>query len=514
MGASYLAFYEKFVSKAKDIFESDEFYQDFMMILRSSQNNFSAYRRLVEKKIDIKWLTEIEKAIPSIDQAIRNPGRYIKQEEEILPIELSRNITPDSIKYLAQHTNLIKKVENGMVIPSHILNIIKEESYETYENRFVNTLLNRLYIFINKRYDKIFESLDDESIASVKMESEIDGFDGENITYKLEVSSTFGEDFIGTNDGKQSVFLRIDRIRRIINEYATTSSFAKAMQGTAYVRPPIMRTNAILKNTDYKKCLELWLFIESYDKVGYEIEISEGQENLNSQYIENLYSVAAFNYAIFRNNIFGKSENEEIERPNKRKAIKPKFIKQIVEDIVDTYDVNEVEFKKVFQVELSKALKTVTHGEAKIVAAIDTALKNEKMRIEFENNVIEKQRLEKAEQEKKKKEKLLKKKQEEKEKLLKKKLKEKEHKKLARENQIALERARREKKKASEKAKREKEKLLFAQKAARQKAKEKEQLAKQKQALKENKSKTVSRSKSNSSKPASTNENKANEEQK
>lgn len=37
------------------------------------------------------------------------------------------------------------------------------------------------------------------------------------------------------------------------------------------MRPPIQRTNVILKNQDFKKALMLWQFIETYDKTGFEV---------------------------------------------------------------------------------------------------------------------------------------------------------------------------------------------------------------------------------------------------
>ena len=50
------------------------------------------------------------------------------------------------------------------------------------------------------------------------------------------------------------------------------SAFAKQMVNSAPVRPPITRTNVILKNPDFKKALVLWQFIESYTKTGFAVE--------------------------------------------------------------------------------------------------------------------------------------------------------------------------------------------------------------------------------------------------
>lgn len=58
---------------------------------------------------------------------------------------------------------MIDKVnEDGTVIPNHLLNVYKEESLNTYENRFICTLITELQRFINKRFEVIFDTSQDE----------------------------------------------------------------------------------------------------------------------------------------------------------------------------------------------------------------------------------------------------------------------------------------------------------------------------------------------------------------
>jgi hypothetical protein len=64
--------------------------------------------------------------------------------------------------------------------------------------------------------------------------------------------------------------------------------FAKEMNNCAPVRPPIQRTNVILKNQDFKKALALWEFLQGYDKDGFEVkpvtQVQEMDEDLKNQY--------------------------------------------------------------------------------------------------------------------------------------------------------------------------------------------------------------------------------------
>ena len=51
-----------------------------------------------------------------------------------------------------KYSELMSKIENGEVTPSKILNVFRDETFLTYENKFINTLLIRLIAFIEKRF--------------------------------------------------------------------------------------------------------------------------------------------------------------------------------------------------------------------------------------------------------------------------------------------------------------------------------------------------------------------------
>jgi predicted component of viral defense system (DUF524 family) len=97
---------------------------------------------------DTSWIDSIEETIPYLDNIIRNPRKFIVQEEDIIPIEKTKKVTQESIKHLAQHTSLIQDVdEDGTVMPLKLLNVYKEETVDLYENRFINSLLINLKVF-------------------------------------------------------------------------------------------------------------------------------------------------------------------------------------------------------------------------------------------------------------------------------------------------------------------------------------------------------------------------------
>ena len=116
----------------------------------------SSLKVQTEKKYvtrDVEWMNLMEEVIPHLDHVFRTPNRFIQNEEEIVKIEQARKVSVETIKHLSKNTNFIQTVEEktGNVIPSKLLNVRKEETYNTYENRLAYTLVQNLKFFINKK---------------------------------------------------------------------------------------------------------------------------------------------------------------------------------------------------------------------------------------------------------------------------------------------------------------------------------------------------------------------------
>ncbi len=124
-----------------DLISEEDEYKGFTKLLSHGQTEIDNYNKKLEKIIDKDWVEFFEDCVIPLDNIVRNPRKFIENNEDIVPISLSRSITTESIKHLAQHTNLISEVKDDTVTPNKILNVSKEESFMTYENRFIYTLL-------------------------------------------------------------------------------------------------------------------------------------------------------------------------------------------------------------------------------------------------------------------------------------------------------------------------------------------------------------------------------------
>ena len=179
--------YEEMIDNLSPELSENKYYQYFYNLLETGNNYCKFFSSKLVKNIDEEWVKAIEEALPALQTVVLNPRKFIEEDREVVNIAMARNISPESIQHLLQHSNMIDQVnEDGTVIPNRILNVFKEESYNTYENRFICTLLLELQQFINKRFNVIFDNSKDERGTFFEMESMIDNYT-ETIDYKLEI---------------------------------------------------------------------------------------------------------------------------------------------------------------------------------------------------------------------------------------------------------------------------------------------------------------------------------------
>ena len=213
---------------------------------------------------DTEWIDIMEDTIRYIDNILRNPNRFIVNEEDIVKIELARRVTVESIKHLSRNTNLIQDYDKktGDVKPSKILNINKEESFNTYENRFIYSLIQNMKGFIaRKKSAGIVES----SIKSHKKFKYVGNvkMGPESVDMSMEMGSNLHSVTSNKDENGFSLAERIERLELKIADL-TNSEVYKTIQKLhiALVTSPIKKTNVILKNVNFQYAVKLWNYMQ------------------------------------------------------------------------------------------------------------------------------------------------------------------------------------------------------------------------------------------------------------
>lgn len=345
--------YEKYTTQVEENLEDDRYFQYLFEMIQAGDNTLQQKNRILHKVVDERWLTIVEEGIDAIFNIVDKPRRFIKTSEEVVPVALAKKITADSVRHLSQNTQFINQNAAGEIEPTKILTVTTEESYDLYENRFVYHLIQRLFTFVDKRTDVIFWSTGDETCNVMSMESKVDDA-YEEISYKVEMTIKNRQSYVENDSDHMDLFKRIDRVRRM-SRTLRQSPFCEIMKGCARVHSPIQRTNLMMKDRDYRKCYQLWQFIESYDEVGYTIEEQDSALQFDEEYLLQMYINFITNYTVFKSLLEGDPRKMTEIATEKRPPVKPKFVKKIEEQIVEDRDIPDVEIRKVFVEEVTQA---------------------------------------------------------------------------------------------------------------------------------------------------------------
>ena len=345
--------YSKYTEGVGYALEEDKYFQYLFEMIQAGDNTLEQKNRILHKVVDERWLTVVEEGIEAIFNIVDKPRRFITTSEEVVPVALAKKITADSVRHLSQNTQYITTNEAGDIMPTKILNVTTEESYDLYENRFVYHLIQRLFAFVDKRTDVIFWSTGDETCNVMSMESKVDDA-YEEISYKVEMTIKNRQSLVENDNDNMDIFKRIDRVRRM-SRVLRTSSFCDIMNGCSRVHSPIQRTNLMMKDPDYRTCYKLWQFIEGYDEVGYTIEEQDSTLQFDEEYLLQMYINMITNYTVFKSLLVSDPRKMSEIEIKKREPVQPKFVKEIKEEIVEDRNIPDVEIRKVFVEEVTQA---------------------------------------------------------------------------------------------------------------------------------------------------------------
>lgn len=249
---SVIKLYEK--NKAK----ADKFNEK----VRSDLNINTNFEKVI---VDYEWLDLMEDTIRYLDNILRNPNRFIVNEEEIVKIELARRVTVESIRHLSKHTNYIQKIEdNGDVKPSKILNINKDESYDTYENRLIYTLIENMKNFVELKKKETLTSSSIKDIKKVEYQGKCN-LGKEKININVSLNTALNSQLDNGVKSDLSIEQRITKLEQDITMLQSTDVYKDLRKKhVARVIPPIKKTNVILKNTNFQYAMKLWDFLQSH----------------------------------------------------------------------------------------------------------------------------------------------------------------------------------------------------------------------------------------------------------
>lgn len=269
-----------------DLYQSDKEKSNVKKFGEKTESTLTVETDRKNTTLDTEWLDVVEGTIQYIDNIFRNPNRFIVNDEEVMKVEQTKKITIETIKHLSKNTNLIQTIdeETGDVTPSKLLNVRKEESYDTYENRLIYTLVQNTRMFIKRRKEELLNSLQisyesEQAVNNKNLQYNAkSSVESEQVQISVNLSSNIDANCETTKEKVEKILGRIETIERKINIACDSEPYRVIdRQHITLIREPIRKTNVVLKNVNFQYAMKLW----SYLKDNYDIGISEEEEHRN-----------------------------------------------------------------------------------------------------------------------------------------------------------------------------------------------------------------------------------------
>lgn len=340
--------YEKFTKSVIRSIGSTEFYEFFMDTVSHARNEFQFSNRKMEKFIDTKWIDALEDSLEGFQHIIENPRNVIREEELIVNVANAKKAGSDVVRHLAQHGALVEKYdyETGEVQPAKLMQKFREDSTELYENRLAFTVLEAAHHFVKLRHDALMEAMSDEFGAKLKVQSDMESA-REQVHVDMFLHIKEKEGLLETDEKNGDAFTRISRIYRMLNSFMNTE-FGKQFAKLNRVKGAVMKTNVLKKNPDYKKIVKLWEFLRQYEDVGYVIQVTEQNPEIDAKLERDIYHTILFQYLILKGYLEDEKDREiPVQGKTRKRKLKPKVVRKIIEELIEDYDLEDVEVRKV-----------------------------------------------------------------------------------------------------------------------------------------------------------------------
>ena len=291
--------------------------------------------------------------------------RSYKYMQDLLKSDFTHNYIEEALKDGDEGKDSISGKTNEKVIDMDWVIAIEEtlpyiqkaideqESFAVYENRVLLTLIHKALMFVDDKYSKM-KDVPNDSYNNITMNRHLELNQQKlefSVNYVNENHESLAEDLDVEDIESLSDFDRIRRIRQGLNECLATplmNEVAKEPQ----VKPPLTQTNLLKENPNFKKAVELWNFLDTYKKQGFEIVGEEYNGKMTDENKEDVYLAMEFQHfmmSITTNSALRKMLQEKYEEENalaKEESDRPEKVKEMaLEAQIDAVRKEETEIR-------------------------------------------------------------------------------------------------------------------------------------------------------------------------
>lgn len=317
--------YRIFRAFKKKILEDPLFKKRLLSLAHPAESKERLIMNSTTCVVDETWVNMIETHMDFLIKAVAEERQFVRSEGEVLPIERVRSVSKDSIEDLGKHSNYLTHdpaTTGGKVIPDRLLVSKKESDFKVYENRFLYTALVYLCQFIELRLNEIVAISGRYEGNSHYLK--VTRSPNATTEFEMTLKESRLNDPVALNQGGSA-----QAIRRISSFLATARTLLdtplmKEVSEAPMVKMPITKTNIIRFDPNFQGALELYLFLHSYDKKGYELKTESREINALSGRSKEDFALLLFLNSFFTY-MYGNALDEELHNQSEEQNEKERL---------------------------------------------------------------------------------------------------------------------------------------------------------------------------------------------
>lgn len=256
---------EKFYNQ----FEKIDFITVENILKLVDENKFSFCFPTPDRNDYAEIIDKLNKSIGSLMSVAEKPYITLKNEYDLVHVSKADKLSPKSIQMTIKNSSVWRDKNNPK--PEYVYRKTYEEEYDSYENRMIKALIDRLIAFINGpvlQARNAIKNLYDEYFQSDRL-NKFDLIRIADFNTFILSENIFFKDF-------QKLYLLQSKLNHLRN-----SDFYKIMNKCPKFTGTPEATNLFTHNSDYRECYYLWIYLDNCMK---------NTTDLNEMEVSSLYS--------------------------------------------------------------------------------------------------------------------------------------------------------------------------------------------------------------------------------
>lgn len=229
-------------------------------------------------------IDRIASAMGSLSTVVSHPYIVLKSETDTVRLEQASAMSPEGIRDTIADSRLWKKHPSEGYRPEFIYARTSDDEYNTYENRFVKALIDRLIAFLAKPMSDMRGGI----------RNMYEAHPNARVLSKLDFVRMLDTDMFLESDAKCFTdYKRLFYIRARLNQLRTTAFYKIMSKMSAFTDADPQPTNLLVHNADYNALMKLWMVLKKADGRTGELR----DEGIRAAYCAYVYLYACYTFS-------------------------------------------------------------------------------------------------------------------------------------------------------------------------------------------------------------------------